>query len=830
MLMRIATGRLIVIVGASILLAACSVRAQWVTQNLPLVPGYNPVFLQVTPANADCDAVFGSMTNIESVWLYNRYPQTSTSGASTNGVVGSNGQQDHWLMWFPKNSPKQFLRTLAQVRGGNSYYIHLATNSAPLTVLIKGIPVPPHTDWLPLDMTLAGCPIVPTGSVSFARYFGHIPELTTTAGSSSSFYSISPLRAKETQIRYPQTTSIVPGMAYWIVLNGHRPNPHPLSVSAQGEMNSVQFINGGQSPTLTLANNMDGVTAKLHLALVASEAPPVGSPEFAGSVPAAALLLNPDGTYKPQLISKGVDVTLAPGASQTITLGLATSLLAPSKNTNATYQSLIEVTEASTGYRQLVALVAPVVGSPLDLSRVSLLGTGRKRDVTTVAASNVPSSGLWVGNIKLSSVNNPGFIAGNSAPDISMNPLSSVSSPLSMRVMIHVDSNGVPRVIQQACFAQAWTGSSYVTQLYSSPTRLAAGATLTSRVSAPMWPPIGPTAMSGAFGSTLSATLTIPYDHPVNPFVHAYHPDHNNMDETYSNRVASAVESFDVTRSVTFYFGNSGDVQNFSPSTPPLQFTGTNGEYVITSPMTNTVAFGSFSVQFWANLTSYQQNGATLVLLTNKTSGAQFRLGLQGNTGTLALTVGTNAASSPGLLVTTNLVSLNSWFNVVATYDGMVGQIYINGVLASSGYLPSLDNGTFNADSSAVWLGNTATNSVKSLQGQLNDVVVRNTTMSWQVVPQIMLTPELYSSNSIVMRLQGQASNGTVADLAATSDVVRASSSGLLNLAAVPSVPLWTYGSAQGTYFEAVYGPRREPIAVGGTFQLTRVSQDPILR
>lgn len=297
--MRIATGRLIVIVGASILLAACSVRAQWVTQNLPLVPGYNPVFLQVTPANADCDAVFGSMTNIESVWLYNRYPQTSTSGASTNGVVGSNGQQDHWLMWFPKNSPKQFLRTLAQVRGGNSYYIHLATNSAPLTVLIKGIPVPPHTDWLPLDMTLAGCPIVPTGSVSFARYFGHIPELTTTAGSSSSFYSISPLRAKETQIRYPQTTSIVPGMAYWIVLNGHRPNPHPLSVSAQGEMNSVQFINGGQSPTLTLANNMDSVTAKLHLALVASEAPPVGSPEFAGSVPAAALLLNPDGTYKP---------------------------------------------------------------------------------------------------------------------------------------------------------------------------------------------------------------------------------------------------------------------------------------------------------------------------------------------------------------------------------------------------------------------------------------------------------------------------------------------------------------------------------------------------
>src|SRR5437762_5568389 len=35
--------------------------AQWVTQTITLNPGWNAVYLEVQPANSDCDAVFAGM-------------------------------------------------------------------------------------------------------------------------------------------------------------------------------------------------------------------------------------------------------------------------------------------------------------------------------------------------------------------------------------------------------------------------------------------------------------------------------------------------------------------------------------------------------------------------------------------------------------------------------------------------------------------------------------------------------------------------------------------------------------------------------------------------
>ena len=809
------------------LLLAQAARAQWVTQNLPLVPGFNPVFVEVTPATNDCESLFGWIPNIESVWLYNRYTKTTSSGASPTGMAVG---QDHWLMWFPKSSSKNFLSTLSQVRGGQAYMIHLLSNAPPMTISLKGIPGLPRTDWLPFDMTLAGGPISKQRSVTFAQFFGDIPELTTAAGSASSFYSINPLQARETQIRHPEATVMVPGKAYWFILKGHRDNPYPFLVTAQGEMNSVQFLNDGKAPSVNLINSMASVSATLHLGILPSETPPPGSPERAGDVPVAALILGPDGSYTPQLLANGVDIVLAPGETRTLRLALATGLLSPTTNVNATYQGLIEVTEEAHGYRQLVPVVAAVPGSSFATQKRSLLGMGPtpQSQPPTAIASTAPSAGLWVGKITLVAVNNPGFDPTNSRPDISLNPLTKVAAPLDMRVMLHVDSNGVARVIQQACFAQLWTGSNYTTQLYHDAASLAPNATLTSRVSAPAWPRLPPFPMTGAFGVNLTATLNVPYDDPVNPFVHAYHPDHNNLDENYStNKLPAGVESFNISRNVTFYFGSTLNGGSFSPGVPPVRFTGTNREYVSTSAFTNTTAF---SVQLWANVSTFAQNGAPLLLLTNRSSKVQFQVGFQGNSGQLAMTVGTNATAPTISFATADTVPLGSWFNLIATYDGRYGQIYVNGQLAGGGYLPDLANGGAALAWDAAWIGNSATNNATSLVGEVHDVVVRNGAVSFQLAPQIMLTPELYNPSSLVLRLQGQAANTNLVNLVPGPLTLTSSGPGLLDLSAAPAVPLWTYGTAQGTYFEVINGPRREPIALGGTFQLTRVSEDPNLR
>jgi hypothetical protein len=50
--------------------------------------------------------------------------------------------------------------------------------------------------------------------------------------------------------------------------------------------------------------------------------------------------------------------------------------------------------------------------------------------------------------------------------------------------------------------------------------------------------------------------VTIPFDDPTNPFVHAYHPDHDNRDARFK-ALKAGVESYDITRRMTFQFTSS---------------------------------------------------------------------------------------------------------------------------------------------------------------------------------------------------------------------------------------------------------------------------------
>jgi hypothetical protein len=59
--------------------------------------------------------------------------------------------------------------------------------------------------------------------------------------------------------------------------------------------------------------------------------------------------------------------------------------------------------------------------------------------------------------------------------------------------------------------------------------------------------------MDGDFGPdrTLQATVVIEPDLPTNPFLHRFHPDHNNLDEQFLNYQE---EAFEVVREMQFAF------------------------------------------------------------------------------------------------------------------------------------------------------------------------------------------------------------------------------------------------------------------------------------
>jgi hypothetical protein len=70
-------------------------------------------------------------------------------------------------------------------------------------------------------------------------------------------------------------------------------------------------------------------------------------------------------------------------------------------------------------------------------------------------------------------------------------------------------------------------------------------------------PTTNPWLLSGALqpGSTLTTTINLPFDdHASNPFLHAYHPDHDNIDnrdDTFQTPLLSGKESYDLRRVMT---------------------------------------------------------------------------------------------------------------------------------------------------------------------------------------------------------------------------------------------------------------------------------------
>jgi hypothetical protein len=55
-----------------------------------------------------------------------------------------------------------------------------------------------------------------------------------------------------------------------------------------------------------------------------------------------------------------------------------------------------------------------------------------------------------------------------------------------------------------------------------------------------------------AQGGTLTTTVTTTYDdQSSNPFLHTYHPDHDNLDATFQNQLPQGSESYQITRQIS---------------------------------------------------------------------------------------------------------------------------------------------------------------------------------------------------------------------------------------------------------------------------------------
>jgi len=142
--------------------------------------------------------------------------------------------------------------------------------------------------------------------------------------------------------------------------------------------------------------------------------------------------------------------------------------------------------------------------------------------------------------------------------------LTRTAAPLDLRLLFHVDGETPPqvRLLKEVIQVYDRNAGAYVLltdhTLVPNYTGVAVrdGVPVGRRLSAVGFDFQGThlTCTDNGFGSgTVDCSMTLGRNHPTNPFLHRYHPDHDNLDERYEDAVE---EAYAVTRDITLSFSS----------------------------------------------------------------------------------------------------------------------------------------------------------------------------------------------------------------------------------------------------------------------------------
>jgi hypothetical protein len=535
--------------------------AQWHTQSLLLQPGWNAVYLEVEPVPGDPDLLFAQVP-VESIWAWNRAFQPVQFVQDPNLLVPENPD---WLMYVPSNSPAASRKSLYKMLGGKAYLIKLAAIAAPTHVVLAGKPVWLNPDWIRDSLNLAGFSLPLSSPPSFQAFFGAITNLNA-----GPVYRLQP---SGDWAQLALTTPMRSGEACWLRMNGRVDFPGPLRIISE-QSTGLDFGRIRQEQTL-LIRNESSAARTIMLRSLPSEVPPgTGLPALAGDVPLSYWVAT-GGTNIlgwSNLPSVLVRSNLAAGAEWPLRLAVRRAEMAPYAgpvgSAGVLYQSLMEVTDASG----LTRVVLPVTASSSE--GPSSVSPGLVRKAPKAGQGSMPlRPGLWIGSVLLDKVSQPA----------SFNPSEPQPTPaeFQFRILLHMDTNGTVRLLQKVL--QMWqdgttkpdpndpsklvvdepghfvlvTDESLVGQIPRlNGAALRDGTAVGRRFSTTAFGFLAPKSMTES-GDTLSSTITLGYDDPLNPFKHSYHPDHDNLDERFEDKLPEGAESHTVTRQIQLQFAAS---------------------------------------------------------------------------------------------------------------------------------------------------------------------------------------------------------------------------------------------------------------------------------
>jgi len=524
----------------ALLLGAVTAQAQVATyqQTIELQPGWNAIWVQVQPEANHLSEVFANLP-VASVW---RWIPTEAGARFIQDPAEGLQNVEGWFAWFPEPRPEAFLSNLFRINANTAYLVRLEGTES-LQVVLDGRPQLVPLRWQTDAFTLTGLPVAPLNPPTFGEFFANSP-----AHQGQPIYK---LQANgQWQVVNPASTAIREGEAYWVYTEGNSRYQGRLEVALdQGEslefaaaLDEIRFVlrNRSALPGSFLVRRLGASAMPIAFRNEDQETGDVGWP----FLPASLVL------------------DASPRENVFVTLGVVRREFSASR-----MEQIIEITD-EFGERRLLHLggntlqpfVAPVRGS-----------SGRMADSVSLA-------GLWLGEVEIDAV--------SESQQAGVVPEPAPQS-FSQRFLVHVDSSGQARLLKDVI--QMWQEGTVAPSAVD-PTRNEViesgryvlltdpgliglftgsinrdGASVGQRYSTVAYDfEADAQLFDGEFGpgSQLSTTLVIEPDLPTNPFLHRFHPDHDNRDAQFLNFQA---EAYQVVREMRLIFA----VDDPLGATPP---------------------------------------------------------------------------------------------------------------------------------------------------------------------------------------------------------------------------------------------------------------------
>lgn len=489
--------------------SAAVAHGQWQTTTYTLKGGWNAIYLTGDAKQDTLDNLFPAQ--VLEVWRWNTNPTQIQFMSSPSLPSAGTPEWSVWKRGIPAQS------TFSQLGGQTAYLVKCSgTTGNTYTVAIKQSPLPPTASWVRNGANLMGFPTLKNGSnyPILSSYFSTFPA--AIAANTKVFKYIGGDLGAGNPLQIFSTTSerLDRTQAYWFSAEVVENFQAPLDISLSNS-SGLDFGRNGSIITV-LIRNRSASAVTLTLAPVSSEARPTGQTDITGPVPLTRRVFNTATLVWDEIpITAGYTETI-PGLG-TVELPFGINRGAMTGDATSFYASFLRLTDG---------------GNLMDV----VLPARAQKSVLT---------GLWVGDVQVSAV----------ASKVAGSPGATTPEPFKLRTLLHVDTGGTARLLSQAFLGKLALAPNDVGICTREVLLKQDAKAQAHRLVAAHLPLDQVITGSGsvAVPGSLACTVTVPFNDPTNPFVHQYHPDHDNKDARFQ-AVGAGVESYNITRSCTFTF------------------------------------------------------------------------------------------------------------------------------------------------------------------------------------------------------------------------------------------------------------------------------------